>query len=166
MHKVKKVKTEDIMPVMKEILGQGGKVRIPVSGRSMLPFLHQDKDSVELSAANFSVIKRGDIVLIVRETGVYVLHRVLRKYDGCFYINGDSQQWTEGPLQPEQLIAVATAVWRNGKHIECSSLFWRASGTIWLYIKPFRNFIFHLYGLIKRTLSRISSLLFSKTSNH
>lgn len=154
MHNVKRVKTEEILPVMNEILEQGGTVRIPVSGTSMAPFLHED-DNVELSATDFNNVKLGDIVLIVRESGVYVLHRVLRKCGGCFYINGDSQQWSEGPLQPAQIIAIVTSVWRNGKHIECSSSLWRVSGIIWLLMKPVRNYVFRFYALIKRAISYI-----------
>ena len=70
---------------------------------SMYPFLREDKDKVELAMTSFSCIKKGDVVLIKRESGEYVLHRVLKKSMDHFYIVGDAQQWIEGPLLPEQL---------------------------------------------------------------
>ena len=41
---------EELMPLIKERLASGGKVRyLPFRGVSMLPMLRQGKDSVELS---------------------------------------------------------------------------------------------------------------------
>lgn len=152
MGKVKKVRTDDILPVVKEILDRGGITNISVSGASMIPFLHKDEDRVELSSVSFNNIQRGDIVLIVRDSGEYVLHRVLRKEKEYFYIVGDAQQWIEGPLRTDQLIAVATAVWRKERRIECSAFWWRGLAELWMLLRPMRNHIFRLYRLLKRIL--------------
>lgn len=139
-----------MFPIINEIFGRGGRVRITVTGSSMLPFLRENIDSVELSAIEFDDIRRGDIVLILRDTGEYILHRILRKEKNCFYMVGDAQQRIEGPLRPDQLLAFASAIWRGEYRIECSALWWRVLTIIWLIIRPLRSYIFRFYRLSKR----------------
>ncbi|QNU66612.1 S24/S26 family peptidase [Ruminiclostridium herbifermentans] len=139
MCEVKKIKSAEMFPVIKEILDGGGRAWITVTGMSMYPFLREDEDSVELSSASIDTIKRGDIVLIKRVTGEYILHRVLRTEKDSFYIIGDAQQWVEGPLAPEQLVAVVTAVKRNKHQFTCQSKFWVLLVKIWINVIPLRH---------------------------
>jgi len=76
---VLKVKSSAIFPVITELLDSGQTARITVTGNSMYPFLRAGRDSVELSKASFQEINRGDIVLIKRTNGIYILHRVIKK---------------------------------------------------------------------------------------
>lgn len=145
MNEVKLVKSVEMFPVIKEILKKGINVSITVTGMSMYPFLRENTDSVELANVCFTSIRRGDIVLIIRETGEYILHRVIKKEKGGFYIVGDAQQWIEGPLRPEQFIAVATAVCRGKRHIKCSSFWWKLLSGAWLRILPFRYLLIKTY---------------------
>ena len=154
MCEVKLVKSVEMFPVIKEILKKGINVSITVTGMSMYPFLREKIDRVELTNASFTGIHRGDIVLILRGNGEYILHRIIRKEEYGFYIVGDAQQWIEGPLSPEQLIAVATAVSRRKRYIKCSSLWWKALSAAWLRILPFRYLIIRTY----RQLSRIKQI--------
>ncbi|MCX8128618.1 MAG: S24/S26 family peptidase [Clostridia bacterium] len=149
MCEVKRVKAGDMFPVISEILQTDTSVKITVTGWSMYPFLREGEDCVELSKTCFDSICRGDIVLIKRRTGEYILHRVLTKKADCFYMVGDAQQWIEGPLAPEQLTAVVTAVWRKGKRICCSSTWWRLLSALWLRMLPFRCFIINTYRRLR-----------------
>jgi len=96
MCQVRKVKSSELFPVIKEILSEGRTAWITVTGNSMYPFLREDIDSVKLSAASLETIKKGDIVLIRRLTGEYILHRVIRKEDDCFYMVGDPKGGLRG----------------------------------------------------------------------
>jgi signal peptidase I len=150
MYKTKHIKSNKLFPLIQDLLKDGMGTRITVTGMSMYPFLRENIDSVELSASNFESIHYGDIVLILRQSGEYVLHRVLRKGTDYFYMIGDAQQWIEGPLHPKQLIAVVTAVWRKDKRIECSSFWWRHLSSVWLKLRPFRCFLIRAYRCIRR----------------
>lgn len=150
MCNIKRVKSDEMFPIISEILSQGGHAWIVVTGMSMYPFLREDKDSVELTATSFKEIKRRDIVLIKRTTGEYVLHRVLRKAENSFYMIGDAQQWTEGPLVPNQLIAVVTAIKRGQKVISCDNFVWKLLTWTWLNIIPLRHVIFKIFGIIRK----------------
>ncbi len=140
MCQVKKIKSSELFPVIKEILKEGKTVWITVTGNSMYPFLREDMDSVELSAATLETIRKGDIVLIRRLTGEYILHRVIRKEEDCFYMVGDAQRWIEGPLKPEQLIAVVTEIKRKNHQFTCKNPLWRLLVGFWINIIPFRNY--------------------------
>lgn len=150
MREVRKIKSANLFPLVSEILEHGQSSRVSITGSSMYPFLRNEIDSVEMSKGDFSSISRGDIVLIRRTDGAYVMHRVLKKERDCFYIVGDAQQWIEGPLIPEQLIAVVPSVWRKEKHISCSNSCWRALSWFWLLVLPVRHHIFRLARLLKR----------------
>lgn len=154
MHQIKRVKSEEIFPIIKEILEKNGTACITVTGMSMYPFLRENIDSVEISHAGLKNICHGDIVLIQREDGQYILHRVIWKNTNAFYIVGDAQQWIEGPLLPDRLIGVVTAVWRRDRRIQCKNIGWLALSWIWILLLPFRGLIRKAYIVLRKLTKR------------
>ena len=152
MQKLKLVKSELIFPVIKEILDKGTSARITVTGMSMYPFLRENVDSVELSKVEFSDIRRGDIVMALRNSNEYVMHRVIKIEKSCFYIVGDAQQVIEGPLHSNQIIAKITVIWRKDKKIDSSNIWWKLLSKSWLTLLPFRGFIIKSYGKLCRLI--------------
>jgi Predicted transcriptional regulator len=139
MCNVKCLKSADMFPVIGELLDGGQNVRIVVTGTSMYPFLRENIDHVELQKADCNNIRRGDIVLYIRRSGEYILHRVLKKDNGQFNMIGDNQQWIEGPIYPDQVVASVASVFRNGKKIECGGIGWKILSLMWLNIIPVRG---------------------------
>ena len=152
MGEVKKIKAVEIFTLVSEIIAQGQSTRIGVTGTSMYPFLRDSVDSVEFSRADFNALARGDIVLIRRTDGAYVMHRIIKASEQNIYIIGDAQQWIEGPIYPDQLIAVVSAVWRKDNRILCSSWWWKIMSEVWLILRPFRNLIFRVYGKARKLI--------------
>lgn len=150
MPEVRKIKASRIFPFISEILKQGQNTRLTVAGNSMYPFLRDGIDSVELTKGSFERLVRGDIVLVKRDDGQYVMHRIIRKNKDCFFMVGDAQQWIEGPLYNQQFVATVTAIWRKDKRISCSNRWWRLLSIIWLYVRPFRHLIFKIQRKIKK----------------
>ena len=153
MCEIKKIKAASMFPLISEILDHGQNARISVSGDSMYPFLRDSIDSVELTKGRFERLSRGDIVMIQRTDGYYVMHRIIKKNKDCFFMVGDAQQWIEGPLFPEQLIAEVTAIWRNERRIPCSNIWWRLLSGIWLFLRPFRLLIIRVNTRIRRLVN-------------
>lgn len=149
------IKAQWMFPFIKEILSKDKQVRITVTGSSMYPFLRENIDSVELTGASFSALKKGDIALIQRENGQYILHRVLLKKGGSFFIVGDAQQWIEGPLAESQLVAVASAIYRKDLRISCEGRGWKLVSLLWLKLLPFRE---QLIACFKRLRKRTKSM--------
>lgn len=156
---VKKVRAAELFPFISEIIKQGQSARILVSGSSMYPFLRDGIDSVELNRASFGGLKRGDIVMIRRADGTYVMHRILRIRRDCLYIVGDAQKWIEGPVQPDQLVAVVTSIWRKDQQISCSNIAWKLLSQAWLILLPVRDLILRIYNKISGLRKHLSHLL-------
>ena len=82
------VPTSELMPVVGAALERGQRVRMTVTGGSMLPFLCGGEE-IEIERA--SSIRIGDIV-IARVGDAYVLHRVVgMDRAGRIFLRGDAQ---------------------------------------------------------------------------
>lgn len=103
---------EELMPLMRERLAEGQRVRLSPMGVSMLPMLREGRDTVELSAPP-KRLKRFDLPLYQRADGKYVLHRVVR-VGKTYTCAGDNQTALEHGITHEQVIAVVTAFTRDG----------------------------------------------------
>ncbi|WP_160676069.1 S24/S26 family peptidase [Clostridium sp. C8-1-8] len=150
MQKLKTIKSEVLLPVIKGILNEGRSARITVTGMSMYPFLRENIDSVELSNINPKTIKKGDIVMVLRDTNEYVMHRVIKVEEGSFYMIGDAQEDIEGPLRFNQIFAKVNAIWRQNKRIEVENLLLKFMARIWLVLRPFRINIIKVYRALRR----------------
>ncbi len=150
MHNLRTIKSEELFPAIKELLDNNQKVRITVTGDSMMPFLREDIDSVELSATDFDSLRFGQITLIRRTNGLYILHRLIHKKRDCFYIAGDAQYWIEGPVYPHQLIAVVSNLWRGNRQISPSNILWKTLSFIWWLRLPAFRILRRPYRLLKK----------------
>lgn len=122
-----------------ELLEQGQThVTVPVSGGSMLPFLHSG-DTVCVDLLD-TPPKRGDILLYRRECGRYILHRLYKaRKDGSFLMIGDAQQELEVLPHKELLCARVTSVHHKGKRYSPHSPRWLFYRYIWLNLIPLRH---------------------------
>ena len=76
--KVVEIKGENLIPLIKEAIKDGGEFKLLVSGNSMSPILKDKRDYVYLTDIKNHTLKKGDIVFIKRDTGQYVLHRIYK----------------------------------------------------------------------------------------
>lgn len=142
--------TNAFLDAVCELLLQGQRnVAIPVTGGSMVPFLHSG-DMAYLDLPD-SPLKKGDIVLYTRESGRYILHRIKRiNKDGSFIMVGDAQQELELLPRRELIHARVTSALHCGKHIHPGQPRWWFYQHIWLNIVPIRHFLMALSGKLKR----------------
>jgi len=147
---IKRITSRELIPEIESMLCSGTNVKMTVTGNSMYPFLREGVDSVVLSPVKPNNLKRGDIILARRETGQHVLHRIFRKGQKSIYLLGDAQQMVEGPLRPEQVIAVVTSVWRRDKVLDCNGLVWRILSGLWLKVRTWRRHIIYGYSILRR----------------
>ena len=117
---VKKVKLSEMLPLITEKISSGGEVSIPVTGRSMYPTLQSGRDYAVLEKAP-EKLKKGDIPLYRRENGQFVLHRIVGEDENGYILCGDNQTEKEYGVKHSQVIAVLTAVERDGKRIAIDS---------------------------------------------
>lgn len=104
---------DELAPIITEALASGGTFPLYPGGRSMLPTLRPGEDEVLLASPK--KLKEGDIVFYRRESGVFVLHRIVKiKKDGSLVLRGDGQFYNEEGVLPSQVIAVV-AEYRKGE---------------------------------------------------
>lgn len=146
------IDSDQLFPLIRELLVANKTVRLKVRGDSMYPFIRSDLDDITLEYADFNAVKKRDIVLIKRRSGAYVLHRVCKITEREFYMLGDAQQDLEGPLYPEQLVAKGVSIVRNGRELRCDAWGMRLAAWIWLLVRPVRPFLFKAYRKVRRAL--------------
>jgi hypothetical protein len=145
----------ELMPLVRAALDRGQRVRMTVSGSSMMPFL-RDSDIVELEPA--SQLRLGDMVL-VRAGERYVLHRLVCIKGASFFLRGDAQLWCEGPFTAENVLGRVTVAWRKGRTRSFDRKFWRAAGLLWLHANPFGFFLLKGAFFAKRFERRIHAAM-------
>lgn len=144
----KTVPMKDLAEVIKLQLDNGGKATLTVTGSSMMPMLVSRRDSVILVPPGGE--KKGDIVLYQRESGQYVLHRIIQVTQTGYIISGDNQAMRED-VAKEQLVAVVDGFVRNGKQYALDAPFYRLYQTVWVELFFLRRY----YIGIRRRLGRL-----------
>lgn len=138
--------TSMLAPLFIQLLDEGYEISLPVSGGSMMPFFIHDRDTVILKKPE-KPLKRGDVVLFSRASGILIMHRILFKKKRNFYIAGDAQNFFEGPVAEEQIHAIAIKRIRDGKKTtSLKSLKFRFLSSIWRWLFPFRWLKRKLFG--------------------
>ena len=130
MKSVKKTDIDALMPIVLESVNSGNDARIKISGFSMYPLVTSWRDSVLLTKA--SEVKKGDVPLIKRPDGSYVLHRVVKIKEGKYGLRGDYEQKIEYPVSPDDVVAVAKGFDRNEKFISCESAGYKLYKAFWM----------------------------------
>ncbi len=131
---------------MKEQLENGKTVSFVPKGNSMRPMLRDGEDMVLLKKPE-GRLRLFDVAFYFRrETGKYVIHRVVGfKKDGSYVMLGDNNITKEYNIFPEDIIAVMTAFYRKGKMYTVHHLGYRIYYNLLYYIRPFRR----IYGTVK-----------------
>lgn len=120
----------EIAPLIVEAIEKGGEFHLVTAGTSMLPLLRNRTDTVVLKKANFPLVKY-DIPLYKRESGQYVLHRVMRCHDGFYDMMGDNQLQLEKNVPESCIVAVVSRIMRDGKEIRFSSTLYKMYLLFW-----------------------------------
>ena len=141
---MRRVDTNVYVSMLRDLVNEGKECRLLISGSSMAPFLVHERDSIIFSKPNRE-LRRGDMVFYQRDTGQYVMHRILKVKPEGLYIIGDAQTEVEGPVRPEQVFALVTKVNRKGKWIGPGNFWWWFFSTVWLRLYPIRRLILKLY---------------------
>lgn len=136
------------------LLRRGTSVQFPPTGWSMYPLIVNGRDQVIVEPVDPARVRRGDVVLYRRPGGILVLHRVWKRTDEGFCMVGDNQSEIEGPLPPEVVCGVMTAVIRNGRTIRASDPLYRLLAGIWLALRPMRGPISRAVAAIKRAAQK------------
>ena len=136
-----------------EQLAQNGKLIYTNKGDSMIPLIKQDRDLLIIEPAN-GRLKKYDVPLYKRDSGQYVLHRILKVREDDYVICGDNRWVKEYGIQDRHIIGVLTAVVRDDKEISVNNWKYKLYVHLWCDMFPIRAFIVHAVNKIKRIIRR------------
>ena len=124
------VDTREYVAVLKDMVEQGHEVSMTVSGTSMEPFLLHNRDKIYFRKPD-GTIKKGDMVFYQRETGAYVMHRVMKVKKQQYYMAGDHQTFLEGPIERQKIFAKIISVERAGVWLSENDRIWKFYAGCW-----------------------------------
>ena len=124
------VDTREYVSVLKDMVEQGMEVSMTVAGTSMEPFLVHNRDKIYFRKPE-GTIKKGDMVFYQRETGAYVMHRVMKVKKQQYYTAGDHQTFLEGPIGKKQIFAKVVSVEKDGVWLTEKDKRWKFYAVWW-----------------------------------
>lgn len=132
-----------------DVLARDGKLIYTGVGTSMLPMLRQRRDLLIIRPAA-GPLRKYDVPLYRRDTGKYILHRIVKVRPDGYVLCGDHQWRREYGVTDRQIIGVLTGFVRDGReisvtdrryrlyvHVWCD-LFWLRAGLLWCLALPGR----------------------------
>lgn len=136
-----------VIAELQRFISEGKPVVLPVSGRSMLPFIIGDKDKVEFHPLSGD-LHRGDVVMALVDGGYYVVHRVVECQGERVTLEGDGNLGFQEHCNIGQVIAQGIYVIdrkeRKRSLVSSSAMRrWR----LWMTLKPIRRIL--LFGYRK-----------------
>lgn len=142
------------MTRFEDVIERDGRLVYTNVGDSMRPLIRQDKDILIIEKP-CGRLKKYDVPLYKRDSGQYVLHRVLKVRENDYVICGDNRYCKEYGITDRHIIGVLTAVVRDGKEIPVTDLRYRLYVHLWCDLFPIRAFILkatHFPKWLKRKL--------------
>ncbi len=134
-----------------EEIRRKGKLVYTNVGDSMLPLIKQGRDLLIISAVN-GRLKKYDVPLYKRDSGQYVLHRILKVRADDYVICGDNRWQKEYGITDKHIIGMLTGIVRGGKEISVNDKRYRLYVHIWCDFFFVRAFILRVKHYIKRWL--------------
>lgn len=110
------------MTRFEEVIEHDGRLIYTNVGDSMRPLIRQDRDILIIEKPS-GRLKKYDVPLYKRDSGQYVLHRVLKVRPNDYVICGDNRYCKEYGITDRHIIGVLTAVVRDGKEVPITD--WR-----------------------------------------
>ena len=139
---------EELFKAIQVQLENGGRARLTVTGCSMLPLLRAYRDAVELIPVSGRQ-EKGKIILYRRESGQFVLHRIIALTEDGYICCGDNEADRE-PVAQHQLLAVVDGLVRRDNRIGLDNLSYRLYTALWVGLFPLRG----IYIKARRVLGR------------
>ncbi len=120
-------------------------------GDSMLPLIHEKNDILIIKKAR-GRLKKYDIPLYRRNSGQYVLHRILKVRKNDYVICGDNRWQKEYGITDQHIIGVLTEIVHNGKKISVTDKKYLLYVHLWCDFFPIRALILKAKHFLKKRL--------------
>ncbi len=132
-----------------DIISEQGRLVYTNVGDSMYPFI-KPRDLLVIEKIS-APLKKYDVPLYKRDSGQYVLHRIVKIKNGEYYICGDNRFYIEQGVEDRHIIGLLTEIVRDGETISVYSSKYR----LYKLFLPLRRFIIRFKNIIRRIIRKI-----------
>lgn len=152
MNENRKIPNDIILGEVCSLLSEGKKVKLPPKGKSMLPFIEENRDLLIIAPPE--KLRKGDIVL-ARIGGLrYIMHRIIRIRDNQFWLMGDGNLYGCEQCGRKDIFGVVECKLRNDRIINLRSNKARVLAYGWRSILFLRRFTSKILFKLKQTLKQ------------
>lgn len=134
--------------------GAAPPIMIPLEGSSMQPLIRRGKDPVTIVPLQRPV-KKGDVVLLMTDSGRYVVHRVWKMKEKQVRTLGDNCVNPDPWIPNEYVLGQAICYSRNGRKYRLDTCFARLWGRVWMAIFPVRVLYIRLRKYVGRCYRKL-----------
>lgn len=138
-----------INSTFEEVLAKNGKLTYTNVGDSMMPLIRQDKDLLIIEPVH-GRLKKYDVPLYRRDSGQYVLHRILKVRREDYVICGDNRWRKEYGITDRHIIGILTGIVRDGKTISVTDKKYLLYVHIWCDFFPIRAILIRIRNKLKK----------------
>lgn len=135
-------------------ISEKGKLVYTNVGDSMMPLIKQGRDLLIIERAS-GRLKKYDVPLYKRDSGQYVLHRILKVRRDDYVICGDNRYKKEYGITDRNIVGVLTGIVRNGREISVKDFGYRVYVHIWCDFFIIRATILFIRDFPRRLRRRI-----------
>ncbi len=118
-------------------------------GDSMYPLIRPDGDLIVIEKLK-RPLKKYDVPLYKRDTGKYVLHRIMIVKNGKYVMCGDNRWYLEKGIEDRHIIGVLSSVIRNGKEIKMDGIKQKLYAHLWCDLYFIRAGVLLIKDIFKR----------------
>ena len=130
-------------------LSKNGRLIFTNVGDSMWPLIIEGRDLIIIEKCDLP-LKKYDIPLYKRDSGQYVLHRILKVKKGGYVLCGDNRATREYGICDRHILGKLTGIIRNGRQVNLIVVKYKIYTHLWCDFYFLRALIIKIYGKIKR----------------
>ena len=149
---------------LEEQLRIHGRIIYMNKGNSMMPLIKQGRDVLIIERCD-GRLKKYDIPLYKRESGQYVLPRILKVKEDSYVLCGDNRAEREYGVRDSQILGVLTGIIRDGRELSLNTLRYRIYTHLWCDLFFIRAFIIKCRSYAKRLIIGKKKTITGKTDN-
>lgn len=123
-----------------KLISEGHTVTITAKGYSMNPFIVHMKDEITLGPWEDHMIRKGAVVLVKDNRGMFVLHRIISRKGDQIRLMGDGNIGITEDAYTKNIIGLMTAVTKKGRTYKTEGLTWRLYSWFWQMITPMKRY--------------------------
>ena len=136
-----------------EEIKRTGKLIYTNIGDSMMPLIREKRELLIIEKVN-GRLKKYDIPLYKRDTGQYVLHRILKVRKNDYVICGDNRWHKEYGITDQHIIGILTGIVRDGRRISTKDKKYLLYVHIWCDFFYIRASILRIKSFLRRRLKK------------